>query len=56
VNAFIDPGTEVTILDTAFDEQIRNLYVKIENRLRLVRADSSLFKRSGTIKVTQVQL
>jgi len=54
VNAFIDTGTEVTILDTDFVEQMMMPWVKRENRLRLESADGSLLKRSGTVQVKQV--
>ena len=56
VNALIDTGTEVTILDTDFVEQMMMPWVKRENRLRLESADGSLLKRSGTVQVKQVQL
>jgi len=54
VNALIDSGAEVTILDTDFVEQMMMPWVKRENRLRLESADGSLLKRSGTVQVKQV--
>jgi len=56
VNALIDTGAEVTILDTDFVEQMMMPWVKRENKLRLESADGPLLKRSGTIQVKQVQL
>jgi len=56
LNALIDTGAEVTILDMDFVEQMIMPWVKRENRLRLESADGSLLKRSGTVQVTQVQL
>jgi len=56
VNALIDTGVEVTILDTDFVEQMMMPWVKRENRLRLESTDGSLRKRSGTVQVKQVQL
>jgi len=56
VNALIDTGAEVTILDTHFVEQMIMRWVKSEKRLRLETADGSLLKRSGTVQVKQVQL
>jgi len=56
VNALIDTGAELTILDADFVEQMMMPLVKRENRLRLESADGSLLKRSGTVQVKQVQL
>jgi len=56
VNALIDTGAEVTILDTDFVAQMIMPCVKRENRLRLESAEGSLLKRSGTVQVKQVQL
>jgi len=56
VNAFIDTGAEVTILDADFVEQMMMPWVKRKNRLKLKTADGSLLKRSGTVQVKQVQL
>jgi len=56
VNALIDTGAEVTILDTDFVEQMMMPWVNRENRLRLENADGSLLNRSGTVQVKQVQL
>jgi len=54
VNALIDTGAEVTILDTAFVEQMMMPWVKRESRLSLENADGSLLKRSRTEQVKQV--
>jgi len=54
VNALMDTGAEVTILDTDFMEQMMMPWVKRENRVRLESADGSLLKRFGTIQVKQV--
>jgi len=56
VNALIDTGAQVTILDTDFVEQMMMPWVKRENRRRLESAVGSLLKRSGTVQVKQVQL
>jgi len=56
VNALLNTGAEVTILDTDFVEQMMMPPVNRENRLRLESADGSLLKRSGTVQVKQVQL
>jgi len=56
VNALIDTGAEVTLLDTDFVELMMMFGVKSKNRLRLESADGSLFKRSGTVQVKLVQL
>jgi len=56
VNALIDTGAEVTILNTDFVEKMMMPWVKRENRLRLGSAYGSLLKRSGTVQVKQVQL
>jgi len=56
INALIDTGAEVTILDTDLLEQMMMPWVKIEKRLRLESTNGSLLKRSRTIQVKQVQL
>jgi len=56
LNALIDTGAKVTILDTDFVKQMMMPWVKRENRLRLESANGSLLKRSGTVQVKQVQL
>jgi len=56
VNALIDSGTEVTILDIDFVKQIMMPWVRRENILRLESADGSLLKRSGTVQVKRAQL
>jgi len=56
INALIDTGAEVTILDMDFVAQMMMPWVKSENRVRLESADGSLLKRSGTVQVKQVQL
>jgi len=56
VNALIDTGAKVLILDKDFVEQMMMPCVKRENRLRLESADGSLLKRSGTVQVKLVQL
>ena len=56
VNALIDTGAEVTILNMDWVEQMMMLWVKREKRLRLETADASLLKRSATVQVKQIQL
>jgi len=56
MNALINTGAEVTILDPHFVEQMMMHWVKRENQLRLESTDGSLLKRSGTVQVKQVQL
>jgi len=56
MNAIIDTGAEVTILNLDFVAQMMMPWVKRENRLRLESADGSILKTSGTVQVKQVQL
>jgi len=56
INALIDNGAEATIFDADFVEQMMTPWVKSEKRLRLEGADGSLLKRSGIVRVQNVQI
>jgi len=56
INALVDTGTEATIFDTDFVEQMMMPWVKRETRLRLESADGSILKRSGTGQVKNVEM
>jgi len=56
INPLIDSGAEATIFDADFVEQMMMLWVKREKRLRLEGADGSLLKRSGIVRVQNVQM
>jgi len=56
VNALIDTGAKVTMLDMDFVKQMMMPWIKREYRLRLESTYGSLLKWSGTVQVKQVRL